>query len=176
MYDTFKITLRRWPFFLWKCLAYGWMGGHVVHRTSHYWNVLHFFIYISSHCYCESIKGVICTILQCCKSWGTWCMLWCSTSFGMFSKGRYVSLGVSVYQGGCILPPGTLICRKLFVPSTGLDFPFAVPPKGRGGKTANRHSVFKIEMTHSCMYNIHIYFFIFLMEYKILHIHITYYI
>ena len=103
-------------------------------------------------------------------------MLWCSTSFGMFSKGRYVSLGVSVYQGGCILPPGTLICRKLFVPSTGLDFPFAVPPKGRGGKTANRHSVFKIEMTHSCMYNIHIYFFIFLMEYKILHIHITYYI
>ena len=97
-------------------------------------------------------------------------MLWCSTSFGMFSKGRYVSLGVSVYQGGCILPPGTLICQKLFVPSTGLDFPFAVPPKGRGGKTANRHSVFKIEMTHSGMYNIHIYFFIFLMEYKILHI------
>ena len=83
-------------------------------------------------------------------------MLWCSTSFGMFSKGRYVSLGVSVYQGGCILPPGTLICRKLFVPSTGLDFPFAVPPKRQRWEK----SVFKVEMTHSgILYNMHIYFF-----------------
>ena len=96
-----------------------------------------FFIYISSHCYRESIKGVICTILQCWESRGTWCILWCSTSFGMFSKGRYVSLGVSVYQGGCILPPGRLICQKLFVPSTGLDFPFAVPPKRQRWEKSN---------------------------------------